>query len=863
MKKGLILSLVLSLLMLAGGFGMLVLSSPPSQDKNTRAWNYVGGRPDVVVVVAEQEEFGKYGYGGAVRISGILCDPTGNVPYSDSFAGTTLTVVALPDPHFELKEMTIWTGVYSGGNFVKDSGSALHTTSSIPFTFSLDGDTEVDYLAEVEFAKIKYDLNFSTEYYFDGSDANLLNSTGLNVSGCPATVSIGDNIQFSNELNNGLTSEDEGFDFTKRFCYVQIGDANISGYYHYFANGFGNIFNISFDKSTLDKYANMDTGIEIVGVYSKTLKAEVSSNVTNSGDAINVLIVSYVPNQKDGQVKSYFGEKNYYPDEGSDITVFVSNSNSFKFTGFTYSNITPTVAGNELTVEGIDSPCTITVAFNTTPITFDVYGFDGNQKVSLPGTFVYDGNGIAVSSVVASAELKHITFVEPEGYRLDAANPISIRRKTIDGWEFVDFVPKSRSADGEKFIFEQILDNDFINLNVYVSTGTSEIRIRFNLTKLYALNVSLPSSSEGLGCSFEIRQKVGGSWDAALDLSQNKYFEKGSEFQITAVYNDKYRKFNGFTGVAGSGNVATFTLNADRTIMLNFAAEKLQIRADSNENVTFSRSSFFLGDTLVITFDVPEHNDIKEWWINSKKHTGFSGNTLTVQLTEAWLAANGDWLNDGQVLVLKNDVKTGWKDSLIAMVTIPAVAIPLLLVILIVFLTINIRRKRFIKAQLIEKRVEGIKRNVGGYVSDLRQGKNMGVTKADVKQAMKEQKQTPKTTTKAASGTTAAKKGKTASAKGKPTAAKKEKTGKPVAEKSVKVSKPAKASIMVGTSLQSDLTFIDKNKKVVATMEKDGTIKDKAGNAFASARMQDGAILDNDGNVVGLITGDGTIVKQD
>ena len=718
--------------------GLLMLLGPSPRQPEAFAGNGADGRP---AITAQYTEFPGFGAGGVIKVNNQPL--TGNTVYSNTPAGpaNTVKLEAVPDDHFEFVELTVRIGDYNTTTeqFTQDTVAGFPQTLSGETVFNLTLSEDRDYQITATFAKVVYDLNFWAAYY--GTETQkvpgLLGGTGFAVPS-KTTIEIGETITFENK--NIITDEEEGTRtrYDARFCYVDIISAESNGNLGRTNIGEENKYSVTFDAANLAQYADTNAKeINIVGVYIETPLVTITGQNTDPS-AIQLVAVSPLLIIEGGSaVKSYSGAGEYYLDKGTTLTVNASSGPYFTFNQFKVNGTPAGGSGNQL-IRTISASTAIEVVFDAKQFTLSISGVAGTLDVPLEDAvhaFINNTEGFGFNY---GDVLTKITFDGIAGYDLES-------------------VSFKRSGGTDDFAIEDVknkpLDDDFLTEYLY---NNKEVRIVLTFTKLSALNIIIPTASLSMG-DYEVRVVgAGGTLSDPLDLSisANKYFRPDKVVQITPVPN-KYHKFQSLTGIAeedmeevGDVKIATIAMTYDRTVNLGFRAESLKLKTKANVDFESSRDTFVIGDTLVITFDVSSNNHIKTLQIHGTDvsklpDAKLKDNTLTITLSQdfiAFFASNPNaW--DGEYFVIGNIVKTGLKPAILLGISIPSVVLPLLLLILLCFVIVNTKRSRFIKKQLQEKRTEGIKRNVGGYISDLREGTaKTAITKEDVKQAMKEQK---------------------------------------------------------------------------------------------------------------------------
>lgn len=481
-----------------------------------------------------------------------------------------------------------------------------------------------------------------------------------------------------------------------------------------------------------------------VNVQSLTLYAADPSHVVSiesdvtllNNDLVRTRVVS--PGQDPVE---YTGVQSFNIVQGSVISVFARSDSSFEFQDFTTEGLLSGDIKFQSTSElrfTVNRNIRISVNFNERIINerLIISGLNGNLDVPLGNTVRLSINGAEITygenaiPIEKFQTLDSITFDGIPGYRFD---DVSIKLKFPylgNRFESFEYKQKQVSGSSQTFIFDQVFNTDFFN---YYLSVNSEIVIVFNLTRLHGLNVVVPN--QGMG-SYTVQKVLTGGALEEVNLSENHFFDSGTEFKITAVPK-AYHTFHGFDRAPFLGNTLDITLLDNRTVNLHFSENTYQLISNLDVVTSTPTSTYCVGQTVVFTYDVKANHSIKEWRINGDKlgkgkFTGAkrNGNSITVTLT-------GDMLVDGK-FDFKHNVSDSLRSGIVLGVVIPSLILLLLVAVLSVFVIINMKRKKMIKAQLIKERQGRMVRDVGGYISDLRDGKiTSSISKEDVKKEMK------------------------------------------------------------------------------------------------------------------------------
>ena len=664
-----------------------------------------------------------YGFGGQLFVGGKTLRMNGTSVYSDTAFGVEGVILrASASEHFEFSHFDIYSGEFDAGVFAKDGEPIFEGAQNI---FQLSLEDGKDYLVEVVFNSKIYDVEISTEYFGERIQEDSLNEfftrTDANVG-----VSWGMTLGFE----NNLSSE------TARFCYAEIKYAYSENDYYRMA--LGNTQSITFGKGEgeFDLDLFVENGVmTVVGVYIDIVEVNLISTALIEDDS-TLEVLTNSPVKTGEYMKLSNGAKKYYVDKGTTFTVRASDSSYFTFGGF--SRVGEVISQTSYTYTAvINGDTTITAKFNGAKYRVYVRGIIYNEEDGSYGDYVEVGASV-------SFKVGEETIVNSmQGVLISTFNSLSnVKYNKIEGYRFVDIAIKSgKTYSG----FESdYMDDEFIEK--CVSNG--EIVVVIKLVRQYSLNVTFPDLMKNL---VKIN-RVGSTQQ--IDLTQEKYFDAGTKIQIKVEPLTNYYSFNGFTGVSSDdidGNVAIITIGYNQVINLNFKAESFSLKSSSaNNQFKFSKQQFSTNETIIITYNVISSNIIEDWKINGVSvstwgdSARFNGNILIITLTPEFLADNKDYINleNGVfVITLNNELVTALSTGVLLAIIIPAVAIPLTIGILAIFIIINSKRKRVIRGMLTEKLHRDVIFNTGSFVQGVREGTLSGnVTDADVKQAMKDKK---------------------------------------------------------------------------------------------------------------------------
>lgn len=554
-------------------------------------------------------------------------------------------------------------------------------------------------------------------------------------------------------------------------------------------------------------------------------------------------------------------------DKGTAITISASSNALYTFEDFVMDGVTVTpesvegnpevlVSGERLVLLMEETSRNITINFSTVPFNVFVQGFykDSPKSVKVANNVTLSANQIEAGDNLC------LTFKPISNVNLHS---IGIKKGNSESFTTFEASDLRVVADGAtSYVLNQFFSTPFL----WDHHFNRDITIVLYFTDLFSLDVEIVT---GVG-AYEVWRK------GASSPTTDRYFGYGEQLEVRA----KNVPGSFYSYAQPNAMARNITIATNTTVYLNFRADEMTIRPNSNKKFSFSRSTFTIDQTLHIVYDLPSSRRIKEWKIDGKKYSKYgktgditlSGNTLTIILSKEVLSNSNLW-KDGE-LVIPNKVDDSFKESMLLLIGGVGVIIPLLAVVALFLFIKDARRKKFIKEQLAEKRVEGIKRDVGGYISNLRDGKDDGkISKQAIKQALKEGK-AKKKESKQVPATPVPK-----PAAPKPTPIAPKPVPAPVPSATVPP-RPATTTftppptpsapvisqtqqiieMLCNSVLKPDMTIV-KNGAIIATLQKDRTIIDRAGRQIATARLEDGALIDKENKVVGKVTGNGTIAR--
>lgn len=848
LKKTSLLSLIcLSFISLCAGLLLLVGSVVP-QPPEVHAAGGGGLKP---TIFARSVNSGLGINCGELEINGIPWPLDGQTYYEGALADIVY-LRALPNPHFELGTGNVFE-VFNGNTLVRAVTRAEYN-ASLPNGIDFNLAANYDYLITVNIVPVQYSVQFSTEYYDKSAGGGNFKTNGNFSIGGISQAGWGTTITFTNTILptggkpygtyvNGRLQDGTGVRFSHAKIKYTAGEET---FYEDLLDANGNPL-MSFGLgNSLSKYVEGGP-IEIIGVYSKVVEVEIKSPLEFSAECITAAAV------EPGKLAKFFsGAGIYYFDIATSLTVYASDNQYFEFGGFDINNgieesalsTYEKILNNNIIIDVKHTVVGYTLYVRGLKVSFDsqgnmVYGddFDLGDKAS----FVLNGNAATAST--SGNPVK--AFDVLSGFQYNGG---------LDDYRFTGNFLVKTDIGYETFTSINLVSE---NISTYVNQN-GVIVVVAELVEQFSLNVIFNQAETSLG---QVKVTFDGT-DELVDIT--KPIDMGREVRIEATPANGYVAFIEIGGIAGqyftsaSKDVAIITMLSDRTVYPRFKSEKFVVSNAKLDFELYYNDNEDLKINNVIYFSYTKEGKIKSWKINGINLSAFGddvkrhGSTIEITLSAAFLGALSNansssvvWDVDKFSVTVDNEVTIAANIGTLLLILIPSVLAVASLGVTSSFMLVNHKRKKLIKAQLVEKRQEKIKRDVGGYISDLREGKGGEITKEDVKQAMKEQKR-DKSKDTAVKATTA----NTMAAASPRPALPPSYTGQ-----------QQLAYLLDGGAILTNRTVVSRNKMVIGTLQKDGTLIDAKGSVFATVKFDTGKIFDRSNNLVGVVSGNGTISK--
>jgi|GEM_PF-5822384 len=605
-------------------------------------------------------------------------------------------------------------------------GTTVHTFSESQIE-GADLSLGLDNTIKLYFSKVQYTFDVSAETK-DGTTSAALNSKPSVDSSNANVVAIGDPVKFSASAAYQIADGDNNYRFAawKIKTYDGLGVSS----FVYASTGITlynlNLAGSSIDADWLSKYVGSDGKISLLAEYAPAYAVNISMlNSDNPSDincaALDVAVFDAITLQ----TTHYGSLLNEILPSGSTVTITVNTGDMYNFKGFDLGPFAgdTTVQESSQAIIDIYKGGIIMLDFEYRSFDVTVLAKDKNSGGVLKNVGTLD----AAKTAKVNDKIILKDFIANNGYQFHhfEVNAISGAVLTLQ---------KGAELD---------LDEMFLKSNL---NARQEFVVTAVFERTYQLDISVAAGSQGMG-TFTVKRAN----NVVLinpDSKGEYWLTAGMEVTVTATPANEFFAFSDFTGYDTEVNQLALTMNTKLKVIVNFTANEIKFNQDlktsGGGSVTADKTNGTIGKTIVLIADVPAGNDIKKWEIGGKNvkdldNVVVENNTATITLTSDWVASLSGNMTEGYTLESK--VTYGMSDSITMMILIPAVVIPILIIIMVInYLNLQ-KKKRVIKAQLVAESHAKATLGVGGFIEDLRQGKNVGeITKEDVKKAMQEEK---------------------------------------------------------------------------------------------------------------------------
>ena len=449
--------------------------------------------------------------------------------------------------------------------------------------------------------------------------------------------------------------------------------------------------------------------LNIFAVYVRTrdvtLQVGDSIDVADVLDYVSVTVRSFVPYAT--YDRSQADQGIFTIDEGSMFRIGIMNDPyHLYFSGFSVvGNSALDTTSSVLQISSIQGDTTVNIGFARRTFNIVINGIPGHNEVVR-----LDGAPNNLAHAVVNSSNTPVTSIRT----FDVLNGIVITpRISIEDIRGVmnTYVVQSVRIHGianEISIDNQSITTEFLNNHLF---NNEDIIILVYLARLAELRIDFPETYRARGTVEIFRTDGGGNVVGdAFSLDSIPSFEIGEGLRIVVTFNRDIFNFNWFglfdgetpviSGAAVRVETLDFDLNFTRSLRFQFTPIGLALASNDNNRITFDRETYDLGNnnTVSITYNLPNNHRIRRWTINGYNYRSLgsnvvrSGNTITINLTEAFLTANPSFLANGN-LSIENNVDTGFNPGIIIAITVPGVLIILMAAMVVLFLIINNRRK--------------------------------------------------------------------------------------------------------------------------------------------------------------------------
>ena len=627
--------------------------------------------------------------------------------------GTTVALRVTPNTFYGLVSMKIYETDAGYVESVRTINIAIEMSDNL-----LNYVVPVGYKSfkvEVRFEKIAYSpvLNVETR---DG-DTNL-NALNLVVPVHVDTLLLNDSshveytAQDTLELGS-VTYELVGYRMRNLLTneYDFIAPGNLGGF----------LINSIITSDFLASYAS-GTTVNITAIYAETYLINIT---VPTGGTFDIRVIDLDTSES----KPYNSASPYY-EKGTNIIIVANPSANYEFAEFTGHS--GGIIGDTIDMI-VSQNCDISAIFNYKVYELVIIAENMLTKIVITSSY-------QVGLQIAESEVEGNVRIGSKITATSLAPPANFR--------FVGFYLRNNSGDIE-LTASHLVDSAL--LANYLTLG-NKINIIAKYIEQRNITLMIDDNQVEMG-GYEVRKLVGGSYIVTSDRT----FDKDTRIEIVAIERThfKFVRFENISGYEAYGDdAARIMLSSNKTVWLVFAAIEYQFVGDAKVNgataggsLYVSKTSFNVGQQVVIMYTPASGQSVKSWKINGKDISKLaeefgsdfvrSGDSVTITITPEWYAM--------YQTRLENEITTGLDSSILYVIIGVGIAVPALLAILIIFFVLNAKKKKLIKVELKEQQAANYKMDTGSFIKDLRSGKSVGqVTDEDVKAEMKRRKKAGK-----------------------------------------------------------------------------------------------------------------------
>jgi hypothetical protein len=562
----------------------------------------------------------------------------------------------------------------------------------------------------VTFEKIQY--NFHTIARLE--DGEILTQIGQNISETKSVIRVGESISLSATIPADNNPE---------FSFVRWKILTTQGYV-YPANATDTTLNISeteIDALWLELHLTGEQVI-IIAEYIRLQRVQIELDASLS--AFGSLRIIVIDGQT-GEQSTHNSVDSFMP-VGSLIRIQAIAEEFYEFSHFVGTDVE--VVGNAIEIQITENIENISAVFKHKQ--FNVI-FDARDRDI--GSSIRNVSGFQDTSVHLNSKLAApATAPEIVGYR-------------FIGYEILDASGNaealvSSATELDRAVLIQNLDrmDNFTIRAIYVRT--------FDLNFL----IDGPVTDE----DFEIIVM-----HKDIETSE-RTFDRGEEVEVhisVAKHGQmEFFRLNGFAGVAQqteviANNELNLTMGLNRTVTIRFLANEFDLSknlvARGNGKLDIDREvDLKVGHQIQLFATAGDMQEIRKWNVNGinllntknlPSNIERRGDNVIITLTAEWLEVHGTAMNSTVEFKLQRSV---------IIITVFAAVLILALAGGVSWNVINVRKTNArIKKMLMDKKGVTNTFGMGGFVSDLRDGKDVGnITKKEIKQALKDEKDSQK-----------------------------------------------------------------------------------------------------------------------